>query len=178
MRYSHAIHPGGQPSEQDQLAEKDSKIAALEEEIRKLKGLRPDQAVHSGELPKERGGESIRETALGKTTSFDSLTTSPTSSASFVRESAEISGSSTPTAGRRTFTSVPLKNDLEIFLVFFRELMKPRQLVSELPVFLKTNKLTTLDCIRLARGFDFLSKTSDSDEDAVGLLFRKVSAGC
>ncbi|GMH87019.1 hypothetical protein TrVE_jg13484 [Triparma verrucosa] len=54
--------------------------------------------------------------------------------------------------------------------------MKPRQLLSELPVFLKTNKLTTLDCIRLARGFDFLSKTSDSDEDAVGLLFRKYPA--
>ncbi|GMH74002.1 hypothetical protein TrLO_g9738 [Triparma laevis f. longispina] len=56
--------------------------------------------------------------------------------------------------------------------VWGRRVMKPRQVPAALPVMQKRSGLTSVDCLTLAKGFDFLSKTSQNDEDAVfRLLF-------
>ncbi|GMH58831.1 hypothetical protein TL16_g02697 [Triparma laevis f. inornata] len=51
--------------------------------------------------------------------------------------------------------------------VWGRRVMKPRQVPAALPVMQKRSGLTSVDCLTLAKGFDFLSKTSQNDEDAV-----------
>ncbi|GMI15025.1 hypothetical protein TrVE_jg13939 [Triparma verrucosa] len=73
-------------------------------------------------------------------------------------------------------SSIPLKDDLEMLLVLLCEVMRPRKLVSSLPSCEKTTHLLQSDYIALARGFDFLSKTSGTNEDAVGEYFEKYPA--
>ncbi|GMH62724.1 hypothetical protein TrST_g11301 [Triparma strigata] len=73
-------------------------------------------------------------------------------------------------------SSIPLKDDLEMLLVLLCEVMRPRKLVSSLPSCEKTTHLLQSDYIALARGFDFLSKTSGTNEDTVGEYFEKYPA--
>lgn len=76
----------------------------------------------------------------------------------------------------RKASSLPLKDDLEVLLVTLTKVMKPRPLVSALPSCSRTGNLTLSDCIALAKGFDFLSKSSKSEEDVVGTYFRSNPA--
>ncbi|GMH71425.1 hypothetical protein TL16_g05648 [Triparma laevis f. inornata] len=73
----------------------------------------------------------------------------------------------------KAISSLPLKDEQEVLLVFLREVMKPGQLAATLPSCNKINNIALSNCITLARGFDFLSKTSDSNEDAVGKYLDK-----
>ncbi|GMH80619.1 hypothetical protein TL16_g08624 [Triparma laevis f. inornata] len=77
----------------------------------------------------------------------------------------------------RATSSIPLENDLEVLVNFLREVMKPRALAATLPKCDKSSNLALVDCVVLARAFDFLAKTaSGSNEDAVGEnSFRNAS---
>ncbi|GMH93689.1 hypothetical protein TL16_g12697 [Triparma laevis f. inornata] len=90
----------------------------------------------------------------------------------------ETKGGSPQSTGdiNKAASSLPLKSELEVLIVFLREVMKPRQLASTLPSCDKTSNLTLSDCVTLARAFDYLSKTSDSNEDAVGEYLEKFPA--
>ncbi|GMH87323.1 hypothetical protein TrST_g3724 [Triparma strigata] len=71
--------------------------------------------------------------------------------------------------------SAPLSlgGDLNVLLFFFCEVMTPRKLVRSLPSCDKTMHLTQSDCVTLAKGFDYVSKTSGSDGYAVGIFLQK-----
>ncbi|GMI08704.1 hypothetical protein TrVE_jg9294 [Triparma verrucosa] len=59
--------------------------------------------------------------------------------------------------------------DLAVVLAVLKEVMKPRSVPASLPVCDKSVGLTSADTVTLARGFDFLTKTSqNSDGEAVG----------
>ncbi|GMH80703.1 hypothetical protein TL16_g08662 [Triparma laevis f. inornata] len=73
-------------------------------------------------------------------------------------------------------STLPLEGDLQMLLMFLCEIMKSRKLVTKLPVCDKTGKLTRSDCVKLAKGFDFFSKTPESEEDAVCLYLDKFPA--
>ncbi|GMH80624.1 hypothetical protein TL16_g08626 [Triparma laevis f. inornata] len=53
------------------------------------------------------------------------------------------------------------------------EVMKPRKLASSLPTLEKIDNLTQADCVTLARGFDYLSKTSGNNDDAIGNFLKR-----
>ena len=80
-----------------------------------------------------------------------------------------------PAGISKSISNVPLKDDLEVMLVVLREVMRPRQLASTLPSCEKT-QLILADCIKIVKGFDFLSKTSETNEGVVGKYFDKYPA--
>lgn len=102
----------------------------------------------------------------------------PSSTTEGARDGTIVTNNSAPStpiiSNAMSSTSIPLVGDLEILLMFFFEVMKPRPLATTLPACDKTERITKTDCINLAKGFDFLSKTSGSDEDAIGTYLNKV----
>ncbi|GMI13806.1 hypothetical protein TrLO_g928 [Triparma laevis f. longispina] len=72
-----------------------------------------------------------------------------------------------------TNSAAPLLNgDLEVLLVFLCEVMKPRALASSLPTCDNTNQLTHSDCMKITKGFDYLSKTSTATRMQSGHFLR------
>ncbi|GMI16040.1 hypothetical protein TrLO_g1417 [Triparma laevis f. longispina] len=77
----------------------------------------------------------------------------------------------------RSESSAPLTGaDLELFLYFFLELMRPRKPASSLPSCDKfCHEITKTDCTSMTKGFNFLSnhlEDSEAEKDAVGALFK------
>ncbi|GMH85642.1 hypothetical protein TrVE_jg6354 [Triparma verrucosa] len=88
-----------------------------------------------------------------------------------------------PKIRSRTVSSGPLSGgnlaggDLEIFLYFFREVIRPRPETTTLVTCNKSSRdgITEADCKAMAKGFHFLSshlEENEHEEDAVGALFE------
>ncbi|GMH61390.1 hypothetical protein TrST_g6702 [Triparma strigata] len=125
---------------------KDEKIEALESENKRLRRENEDVVQEVKQLRRELAEAGLKGGPIGE------------------RGALSV---------ERTVTQLPLVGDLEVLLAFFCEVMKPRNLVPTLPPCEKTANLVHSDCVTLAKGFNYVSKTSGSDEDAVGTFIKK-----
>lgn len=158
------ITPQPQPHKPSYAALVDN-ICALEEEVRLLSMMARHAKQTEGEQTLAEASARIAELEKegGRT-----LVKANARIAELEKELQDRDIPSSPAVVGEATSSLPLKSELEVILVFLCEVMKPRQLSATFPVCDKTSDLAKTDCVALARGFDFLSKTSGSNEDAVG----------
>eukprot|EP00519_Triparma_laevis_P011501 CAMPEP_0182508184 /NCGR_PEP_ID=MMETSP1321-20130603/24535_1 /TAXON_ID=91990 /ORGANISM="Bolidomonas sp., Strain RCC1657" /LENGTH=665 /DNA_ID=CAMNT_0024714221 /DNA_START=50 /DNA_END=2047 /DNA_ORIENTATION=- len=77
----------------------------------------------------------------------------------------------------RQLSRFPLKDDATRILNLMAAIMKPKTLASTLPSCMTpSSSMTKADCVDIARGFNYLTKTTAEDGDAVGEFLKAYPA--
>ncbi|GMH71809.1 hypothetical protein TL16_g05751 [Triparma laevis f. inornata] len=154
------ISPTGN-SHEEELAAKDLRIVYLEKVNKQLEEQLRFLANNS---TKEKGTDGLEVEAALYMPTLSTLSTESAASPNLRTKEMAIS-------------SIPLVGDNNILLMFFCEVMKPRPLLVSLPKCDKSaDIITPSDCITLAKAFDYLSKKSTSDKNAINHFLKHYPA--